>query len=123
MKPGEEPIAALRRLLNDILGKPAGGEETVLDNQPPPSSWVIQQMLAQWWRPNFEPPQYPYIPAHITRPKVRMLHHHLCHSPLDICEFWLRFSAGTEVSLPSANTRTGAVFSATQLQVGSCPAV
>ncbi|XP_075261811.1 cleavage and polyadenylation specificity factor subunit 5-like [Convolutriloba macropyga] len=82
VKPGEEPIDALRRLLNDILGKPDSSvpgennqssdqnpDQSGLDDSPPPSSWVIQQLLAQWWRPNFEPPQYPYIPAHITRPK------------------------------------------------------
>uniref|UniRef100_A0A8C8EXY4 Cleavage and polyadenylation specificity factor subunit 5 n=1 Tax=Oncorhynchus tshawytscha TaxID=74940 RepID=A0A8C8EXY4_ONCTS len=31
--------------------------------------WVIDDSIGNWWRPNFEPPQYPYIPAHITKPK------------------------------------------------------
>ncbi|KAI8478320.1 Nudix hydrolase 21, chloroplastic, partial [Branchiostoma belcheri] len=31
--------------------------------------WVIEDCIGNWWRPNFEPPQYPYIPAHITKPK------------------------------------------------------
>uniref|UniRef100_A0A4W3H2K4 Cleavage and polyadenylation specificity factor subunit 5 n=1 Tax=Callorhinchus milii TaxID=7868 RepID=A0A4W3H2K4_CALMI len=31
--------------------------------------WVIDDCIGNWWRPNFEPPQYPYIPAHITKPK------------------------------------------------------
>ena len=26
-------------------------------------------ILGNWWRPNFEPSQYPYIPPHITKPK------------------------------------------------------
>jgi len=25
--------------------------------------------VGNWWRPNFEPPQYPYVPPHITKPK------------------------------------------------------
>ena len=25
--------------------------------------------VSQWWRPCFEPPQYPYIPPHISTPK------------------------------------------------------
>ena len=25
--------------------------------------------IGNWWRPNFEPSQYPYIPPHITKPK------------------------------------------------------
>uniref|UniRef100_A0A8W4FJX4 Cleavage and polyadenylation specificity factor subunit 5 n=1 Tax=Sus scrofa TaxID=9823 RepID=A0A8W4FJX4_PIG len=31
--------------------------------------WVIDDCIGNWWRPNCEPPQYPYIPAHITKPK------------------------------------------------------
>uniref|UniRef100_A0A8C5AYI4 Cleavage and polyadenylation specificity factor subunit 5 n=1 Tax=Gadus morhua TaxID=8049 RepID=A0A8C5AYI4_GADMO len=31
--------------------------------------WVIDDCIGNWWRPNFEPPQYPYIPAHTTKPK------------------------------------------------------
>mgnify|MGYP002043242095 FL=1 len=26
-------------------------------------------IIGTWWRPNFEPAQYPYIPPHITKPK------------------------------------------------------
>ena len=29
----------------------------------------VDDTIANWWRPNFEPPQYPYLPAHITKPK------------------------------------------------------
>ena len=25
--------------------------------------------IGNWWRPNFEPKEYPYIPPHITKPK------------------------------------------------------
>jgi cleavage and polyadenylation specificity factor subunit 5 len=31
--------------------------------------WEIGDTLAQWWRPNFETFMYPFIPAHVTRPK------------------------------------------------------
>ncbi|KAL2739720.1 cleavage and polyadenylation specificity factor subunit 5 [Vespula maculifrons] len=31
--------------------------------------WVIEDTIGNWWRPNFEPPQYPYVPPHITKPK------------------------------------------------------
>ena len=52
------------------------------------SGWEISECLAQWWRPNFEQfmvrddgpfalpalmyhhlAQYPYFPAHVTKPK------------------------------------------------------
>jgi cleavage and polyadenylation specificity factor subunit 5 len=31
--------------------------------------WEVGECLAQWWRPNFETFMYPFIPAHVTRPK------------------------------------------------------
>lgn len=31
--------------------------------------WLVEDIIGNWWRPNFEPPQYPYVPPHITRPK------------------------------------------------------
>ena len=31
--------------------------------------WMIEDIIGNWWRPNFEPPQYPYVPPHITKPK------------------------------------------------------
>lgn len=31
--------------------------------------WIVEDTIGNWWRPNFEPPQYPYIPTHITKPK------------------------------------------------------
>ncbi|KAK0187255.1 cleavage and polyadenylation specific factor 5 [Armillaria mellea] len=33
------------------------------------NEWEIGDCLAQWWRPNFETFMYPFIPAHITKPK------------------------------------------------------
>jgi hypothetical protein len=31
--------------------------------------WIVEDTIGNWWRPNFEPSQYPYIPPHITKPK------------------------------------------------------
>lgn len=31
--------------------------------------WIVEDTIGNWYRPNFEPPQYPYIPPHITKPK------------------------------------------------------
>lgn len=31
--------------------------------------WIVEDTIGNWWRPNFEPPQYPYIPPHMTKPK------------------------------------------------------
>ena len=33
------------------------------------ADWTIEDTIGNWWRPNFEPAQYPYIPPHITKPK------------------------------------------------------
>lgn len=31
--------------------------------------WDIGECIATYWRPNFDVALYPYLPAHITRPK------------------------------------------------------
>lgn len=36
---------------------------------PASEPWDIGDVLAQWWRPNFETFMYPFLPPHITRPK------------------------------------------------------
>jgi cleavage and polyadenylation specificity factor subunit 5 len=47
------------------LGKP---------DESSPNNWIIEEVIGNWCRPNFEAPRYPYIPAHITKPKehIRM---------------------------------------------------
>ncbi|XP_003391353.2 PREDICTED: cleavage and polyadenylation specificity factor subunit 5-like [Amphimedon queenslandica] len=57
--PGESEAEGVQRIVNDTLGK----EDTPL------STWIVEDVVANWWRPNFESPQYPYIPAHCTHPK------------------------------------------------------
>ena len=32
-------------------------------------SWDIADCIGMYWRPNFDVSLYPYLPAHITRPK------------------------------------------------------
>lgn len=61
--PGESETEGVQRIVNETLGK----EDT------PISTWVVEDIVANWWRPNFESPQYPYIPAHCTHPKVRVI--------------------------------------------------
>jgi len=56
---GEDPVAGLKRLMTETLGRQDGA----------PMDWRVEQTIGNWWRPNFDPPQYPYIPAHITQPK------------------------------------------------------
>lgn len=52
-------MEGLKRLLTETLGRQDGLKQ----------EWVIEDIIGNWWRPNFEPPQYPYIPSHITKPK------------------------------------------------------
>jgi len=57
--PGEDDVVGLKRLLAETLGRQDGVKQ----------DWHIDECIGNWWRPNFEPPQYPYIPSHITKPK------------------------------------------------------
>ncbi|CAB4027919.1 cleavage and polyadenylation specificity factor subunit 5 [Paramuricea clavata] len=60
LMPGEDENEGLKRAMTEILGRPESDLEM---------EWVIEDSLGSWWRPNFEAPQYPYIPAHISKPK------------------------------------------------------
>ncbi|CAF1150081.1 unnamed protein product [Adineta steineri] len=60
LNPGEDSIEGLKRLLNETIGRTDSTEK---------NNWVIEDVIGNWWRPNFEAPRYPYIPAHITKPK------------------------------------------------------
>lgn len=59
LNPGEDEKEGMLRIVNNTLGREDGVQ----------TEWTIGNVVANWWRPNFEAPQYPYIPAHITRPK------------------------------------------------------
>jgi len=59
LNPGEDECEGLKRLMTETLGRPESGG----------ADWVVEDTIGNWWRPNFEPAQYPYIPPHITKPK------------------------------------------------------
>jgi len=59
LNPGEDEIEGLKRLMTETLGRQDGVAQ----------EWVVEDTIGNWWRPNFEPPQYPYVPPHITKPK------------------------------------------------------
>ncbi|CAF3436777.1 unnamed protein product [Rotaria socialis] len=60
LNPGEDSIEGLKRLLNETLGRPDATQQ---------NNWLVEDVIGNWWRPNFEAPRYPYVPAHITKPK------------------------------------------------------
>lgn len=65
LNPGEDEVEGLQRLMTETLGKTDGTPATNTN----PAEWVVEDTIGNWWRPNFEPAQYPYIPPHITKPK------------------------------------------------------
>jgi cleavage and polyadenylation specificity factor subunit 5 len=67
LKDDEEEIEGLKGRLNERLA-PVGrlGEG---EGEGERGEWMVGDCLAQWWRPNFETFMYPFVPAHVTRPK------------------------------------------------------
>ncbi|WYZ40236.1 hypothetical protein EsH8_IV_000577 [Colletotrichum jinshuiense] len=64
LRPEDDEIEGFKSRLDERLapvGRIGEGEE--------PADWQIGDCLAQWWRPNFETFMYPFVPAHVTRPK------------------------------------------------------
>lgn len=59
LSPGEGEEEGIIRIINTTLGRDDG---LITD-------WSVTEVVANWWRPNFEAPQYPYMPAHCTSPK------------------------------------------------------
>lgn len=55
----ESDVDGIKRILSAILGRQDGVSQ----------EWVIEDCIGTWWRPNFEQPQYPYVPPHVTKPK------------------------------------------------------
>ena len=56
--PGGDEVEALKTSLTNTLGR-----------QGDVINWGVDELIGTWWRPNYEPPQYPYIPPHVTKPK------------------------------------------------------
>lgn len=64
LRPEDDEVEGFKSRLDERLapvGRLGEGEE--------PADWQIGDCLAQWWRPNFETFMYPFVPAHVTRPK------------------------------------------------------
>ena len=64
LKPEDDELGGFKARLDERLapvGRLGEGEEA--------GDWQVGDCLAQWWRPNFETFMYPFIPAHVTRPK------------------------------------------------------
>jgi hypothetical protein len=65
LRPGEGAAAGLLRKLAKALGPEA-------ENMRP--DWQVGELLATFYRPNFDNAMYPYCPPHVARPKeVRSL--------------------------------------------------
>jgi cleavage and polyadenylation specificity factor subunit 5 len=56
---GEDERKGLLRKLSSKLSLPEA-------QQP---QWETGLLIAQWWRPTFEPRMFPYVPAHVSAPK------------------------------------------------------
>ena len=65
LKPEDDEIEGFKMRLNERLA-PVGSQ---FSGEGVNEEWEIGDALAQWWRPNFETFMYPFIPAHVTRPK------------------------------------------------------
>jgi cleavage and polyadenylation specificity factor subunit 5 len=61
LPPSASEIEGFTDILNDTLS-PTSPAATDLE-------WEIGDCIAQWWRPNFETFLYPFLPAHVSRPK------------------------------------------------------
>ncbi|GAA5922407.1 cleavage and polyadenylation specificity factor subunit 5 [Sporobolomyces koalae] len=71
LKPGEGDIDGLKQRMQKRLG-PEGAEDSMLKSEWGNSNdngWEIADSIGQFYRPNFESFMYPYIPAHISKPK------------------------------------------------------
>ncbi|KAI9892516.1 MAG: Nudix hydrolase 21, chloroplastic [Vezdaea aestivalis] len=66
LPPDVEEISGFKQRLNERLA-PTGSQFSNAPNNT--DDWEVGDTLAQWWRPNFETFMYPFIPAHISRPK------------------------------------------------------
>lgn len=49
---GEDECEGLKRILTETLGK----EDT------PKTQWIVEDTIANWWRPNFDPPRVGLFP-------------------------------------------------------------
>jgi cleavage and polyadenylation specificity factor subunit 5 len=67
--PHEQEIPGFQARLSERLSPPLAAEHLIPQGEEGPYDWNVHDCVAQWWRPNFETFMYPFIPAHVTRPK------------------------------------------------------
>ena len=82
LNPADDEVDGFKTRLNERLA-PVG---TQFSGDAVNGEWQIGDTLAQWWRPNFETFMYPFLPAHVTRPK-ECKKMYLIHLP-DSSEFY-----------------------------------
>lgn len=63
-----DEIDGFKARLNERLA-PTPGSSLSSNITPDDLDWNVADTIAQWYRPNFETFMYPYLPAHVTRPK------------------------------------------------------
>lgn len=72
LAPEDDEIEGFKRRLNERLAPALGSQLSEGDD----GDWIVGDTLAQWWRPNYETFMYPFIPAHVSRPKeCKKLYH------------------------------------------------
>ncbi|KDN39155.1 cleavage and polyadenylation specificity factor, 25 kDa subunit [Tilletiaria anomala UBC 951] len=72
LRPGEDETEGIKERLDARLAPVASDPASFGPAGPMGGAggdWEVGDCLAQWWRPAFETFMYPYIPAHITKPK------------------------------------------------------
>ncbi|KAI5476826.1 hypothetical protein MNV49_007122 [Pseudohyphozyma bogoriensis] len=78
LKPDEGDIKGLKVRLERRLGQ--AESKGVEKSEQKAGGWGVKDLIAQWWRPNYEGFMYPYIPAHVANPKeVKSIY--LCQLP------------------------------------------
>mmetsp|Transcript_18874 Transcript_18874/g.55993 ORF Transcript_18874/g.55993 Transcript_18874/m.55993 type:complete len:203 (+) Transcript_18874:252-860(+) len=58
--PGETESDGMTRVLNKFFAGSDPAEK---------HEWPVIDLLSEWWRPNFDGLQYPYLPVHCTKPR------------------------------------------------------
>ncbi|GAA5976846.1 hypothetical protein JCM11641_000888 [Rhodosporidiobolus odoratus] len=69
LKAHETEEEGLKERLHIALGPENKDGEVLMDGTSTAEGWQISDSVAQFWRPNFESFMYPYVPAHISKPK------------------------------------------------------
>ncbi|GAA6001934.1 hypothetical protein JCM10207_002386 [Rhodosporidiobolus poonsookiae] len=69
LRPDETDVDGLKDRMHLRLGPDGQDGDLAMNGASSPLDWEVSDSVAQFWRPNFESFMYPYVPAHITKPK------------------------------------------------------